>query len=255
MRDFTLTIYHNLLAVLYENGYRFTTLDLFTSSEPLGKSVVLRHDVDKLPFNAFQTALLENKMEICATYYFRMIDGVYKPATINKISGLGHEIGYHYENMDTCKGDTHKALQDFKTNLDKLGTLVPVKTACMHGSPLSQYDNRKIWEKYDYRDFGIIAEPYFDINYNDVFYITDTGRSWNNESVSVRDKVNSGFDINIKNTHHLIELIKTDQLPDKIMINVHPQRWHDKVIPWTIELLGQNIKNIAKKVLVKLMDG
>jgi len=46
----------------------------------------------------------------------------------------------------------------------------------MHGSPLSKYDNRKIWEKYDYRDYGIIAEPYFDIDFNEVFYMTDKGR-------------------------------------------------------------------------------
>ncbi len=59
----------------------------------------------------------------------------------------------------------------------------------MHGSPLSKYDNKKIWEKYDYRDYGIIADPSFDIDYDEVFYITDTGRSWNNSNVSIRDKV------------------------------------------------------------------
>ena len=59
----------------------------------------------------------------------------------------------------------------------------------MHGSPLSKYDNKKIWEKYDYRDFGIIGDPSFDIDYDEVFYITDTGRAWNNSNVSIRDKV------------------------------------------------------------------
>jgi hypothetical protein len=45
--------------------------------------------------------------------------------------------------------------------LEKLREFYPVKTICMHGSPLSKYDNKKIWEKYDYRDYGIIAEPSF----------------------------------------------------------------------------------------------
>ena len=58
----------------------------------------------------------------------------------------------------------------------------------MHGSPLSRYDNRKLWEKYDYREFGIIGEPYFDIDFNKVLYLTDTGRRWDGEAVSVRDK-------------------------------------------------------------------
>jgi hypothetical protein len=43
--------------------------------------------------------------------------------------------------------------------------------------------------KYDYRDFAIIAEPYFDVDYDEVFYISDTGRSWNHSSASIRDKV------------------------------------------------------------------
>jgi hypothetical protein len=47
-----------------------------------------------------------------------------------------------------------------------------------------------LWKRYNYRDFGIIAEPYFDIDCDEVFYITDTGRSWNNSTASVRDKVN-----------------------------------------------------------------
>ncbi len=72
--------------------------------------------------------------------------------------------------------------------------IVPVKTICMHGSPLSKYDNKELWEKYDYRDYGIIGEPYFDINFNEVFYLSDTGRSWNNSDANVRDKVVRGLE-------------------------------------------------------------
>jgi hypothetical protein len=124
----------------------------------------------------------------------------------------------------------------------------------MHGSPLSKFDNRLLWDKYDYRDFGIIAEPSFDIDYNEVFYLTDTGRSWNNYKASVRDKVNSNFDITIKNTNHLIDKIQNNKLPNKIMINVHPQRWNDKYIPWFNELIKQSVKNVIKRYLLKFRD-
>ena len=102
----------------------------------------------------------------------------------------------------------------------------------MHSSPLSKWDNRDLWKRYDYRDFGIIAEPYFDADFNEVLYLADTGRSWNNSNTNVRDKVNSKFDITIKDTHHLIEKIQNNELPDKIMMNVHPQRWTDRPFPW-----------------------
>ncbi|MBA7530624.1 hypothetical protein ES705_22833 [subsurface metagenome] len=81
------------------------------------------------------------------------------------------------------------AIESFQKNLETLRKIAPVKTICMHGSPLSKWDNRNLWEKYDYKAFGIIGEPYYDVDYSKVLYITDTGRKWNNQSVSVRDKV------------------------------------------------------------------
>jgi len=35
------------------------------------------------------------------------------------------------------------------------------------------------------------------------------------------------------------------------MINVHPQRWNDHGFHWYKELVGQNVKNVIKRVLVK----
>ena len=64
---------------------------------------------------------------------------------------MGHEIGYHYEDLAMAKGNYEKAILSFEQNLAKLRHIVPVETICMHGSPLSKFDNRKIWEKYDYR--------------------------------------------------------------------------------------------------------
>ena len=46
-----------------------------------------------------------------------------------------------------------------------------------------------MWEKYDYRGYGIVGEPYFDIDFENVAYYTDTGRRWDGSGVSVRDKV------------------------------------------------------------------
>jgi hypothetical protein len=150
-----------------------------------------------------------------------------------------------------AKGDRKLAIKMFEENLNYFRKFYDVRTACMHGSPLSKWDNRLIWEDYDYHDFGIIAEPYFDIDYNTVFYITDTGRNWNNISVSVRDKVESGFSIEVNSTSHFIELIKQSLLPDKIIINTHPQRWFNPGIAWLNEFILQNIKNQAKKFLIK----
>jgi hypothetical protein len=103
-------------------------------------------------------------------------------------------------------------------------------------------------------DFGIIAEPYFDVDFGEVFYLTDTGRSWNNAFSSVRDRVKSSFDIAIQSTSHFIALAEQNTLPYQIMINVHPQRWTDNPVEWTKELVWQNFKNVVKRLMLKLRD-
>jgi len=40
-------------------------------------------------------------------------------------------------------------------------------------------------------------------------------------------------------------------LPDKIMLNTHPQRWDDRAWPWVRELVAQNVKNIIKGWMIR----
>jgi hypothetical protein len=268
MREFTLDIYELILKSFSFQGYVFSTFEEYVLNHK-NKVVILKHDVDKLPKNALRMANLEKRLGIKTSYYFRTIDRVYDESIIEKIAGLGHEVSYHYEDLTIAKGDYNKAIQLFEKNLKKIRKFCPAKTICMHGSPLSKFDNQKIWEKFDYRDYGIIADCYLDVDFDEVFYITDTGRSWNKSTASVRDKVvraedggprlnplrsssaknltgqaegrtkESGFrdklktkfDITIKDTHDLIEKIQNNELPDKIMMNVHPQRWDNRFGP------------------------
>ena len=250
MQDFTLTTYKKLLQALLANCYSFQTLQGFIQ-RPENKTVILRHDVDRLPGNALVIAEIKKNAGIRASYYFRTIPQTFKPEIIKEIADLGHEIGYHYEDLSMCKGDMERAIMNFKSNLARMRKLVPVSTICMHGSPLSSIDNLDLWKKYDYKDLSIIAEPYIDIDYTQVFYVTDTGRKWNIKSSSVRDKVDSGFHILIESTQHFIELAERNELPAKIMINVHPQRWDDRFGPWVKELVWQNVKNVVKRLMLK----
>lgn len=36
---------------------------------------------------------------------------------------------------------------------------------------------------------GLSAKPYFDVDFSDLFYLTDTGRCWDGYKVSLRDKI------------------------------------------------------------------
>jgi hypothetical protein len=115
-------------------------------------------------------AKIEAKRGIQGTYYFRTVPQSWDGDIIKQIHNLGHEIGYDYESLTSSKGNLSKAIKDFEKNLNKLREIVPVTTICMHGKPLSKYDNKNLWKHYNYRDYGIIAEPYFDLDYKDILY-------------------------------------------------------------------------------------
>ncbi len=189
---------------------------------------------------------------IKGTYYFRIVRESFDEKIISAIASLGHEIGYHYETMDSCNGNYEKAWDEFRRNLETFRRLVPVKTISMHGSPRSRFDNRRLWEKYDYRTLGITGEPYFDVDFTKVAYLTDTGRRWNGSSVSVRDKVEGGYDFNFRSTKDIISNISL--LPDRVMFTFHPQRWTDNPLRWIMELGIQNLKNAGKYFIVKMND-
>ncbi len=256
MIDFTITAYRRLLESLLQHGYNFVRFDDSLGNKQSKKTTVLRHDVDLLPFNSLRTAKLEAELGIKGTYYFRAVPESWNEDVIEQIAKLGHEVGYHYENLTTCKGNIDAAYQDFCCNLERTRLLVDVKTICMHGSPRSPYDSKDIWQKYSYRDLGIIGEPYFDIDFSNTFYLTDTGRRWDGYKVSVRDRIEGYQEQWIKeglvfhSTSDIMQAANENLLPDRIMITVHPQRWNFFGLQWCREFIMQNIKNIVKRVLI-----
>lgn len=260
MADFFYSNYYSLLNAFLKRDYSASHFKNFLNYSKDG--IILRHDVDLLPQNALKMSEMEHSLGIEGTYYFRIVPESYNIEIMERIQNLGHEIGYHYEDVDLVekhfKSISRKftreelidtAYESFCKNLAIFRNNFDIKTICMHGSPRAKYDNKIIWEKYKYRDLGIIGEPYFDIDFNEFAYFTDTGRRWNGNAVSVRDKVNSKYDFNFKSTLDIIDNI--DKLPPKVMFTIHPQRWHDSFFPWTKELVSQNIKNIAKAFLVR----
>jgi len=137
------------------------------------------------------------------------------------------------------------AYNNFCLNLEKLKALVNIQTVCMHGSPLSKYDNKIIWKKYNYKELGIIGEPYLDLDWNEFGYFTDTGRRWNGDRHNVRDKVKSKYQFDFKSTFDIINNVNS--LPNKLMITLHPQRWSNNIFNWYKELITQSGKNIIKE--------
>ena len=71
VRDFTVSTFRTLLNKFTDAGYLFQSCREYNDS-PAGRTVILRHDVDKLPGNSLTTAQIEKEAGIRGTYYFRI---------------------------------------------------------------------------------------------------------------------------------------------------------------------------------------
>ena len=260
-RDFTLKKYAELLEGLKEGGYRFLTFEQYClekGSLDDVRFVILRHDVDLKAENSLATAKIEHSLGLIASYYFRVVEQSNKPEIIKAIAEMGHEIGYHYEDMTVCGGNVEKAVEHFEKQLAYFRQFYPVRTICMHGAPRSKFDGRDLWKQFDYHDFGIIGEPYFDVDFSKVFYLTDTCRRWDGFNVSLRDKVPVYQDEWIRqglvfhNTDDIIDAIQKEILPKQLMMTTHPQRWTDRRGEWLKEKATQSTKNMVKGLMVWL---
>jgi len=293
--DYSFSIYSAKINSLLKQGFLFPTLHEYVASpQEKVRAIILRHDVEANYPHALRFAQIQHSIGIRGTYYFRLFPLAENEKIIKQIVALGHEIGYHYDDLTECKGDYEKAISRFEKNLDYLRQFGPVNSITMEGAPRSKFDNRMLWlgrlesmgcekvsgelltthnsqlvaqysriiaqtpnlPKFDYRDFGIATEPYFDLDFNQIFYLTDTGRRWDGWRVSVRDKVPQQDEwirkgLVFKSTHDIIQAAEEGRLPDKIMMTFHPQRWTDNRLLWLKELLMQNAKNQVKRLLIR----
>ncbi|NOZ59714.1 MAG: hypothetical protein GXO66_09115 [Euryarchaeota archaeon] len=243
MRDFTLEAYRKLCECILENFSPVRVVDYITGSCD-GKVAVLRHDVDRKPENALAVARLERELGIASTFYFRTTPGVFVPEIIGEIAAMGHEVGYHYEVMDRARGDAELAMRYFEEDLERFSQICRVETICMHGNPLSPWDNRSLWRSRDFRSLGIKGDAYLSIDFSRILYFTDTGRDWSGR-YSVKD--NGGRRPEVESTFELMEFLKG--CASSVYINTHPERWNDALLPWTAQLLTQSLKNMGKVVL------
>ena len=335
--DFTFKTFEKLLNALLAQGFSFLTFAQYTEAKShnspltshlssltshLSPLIILRHDVEARYPNALRMAQIENSLGIKGSYYFRIFQNQGNGHIIKQIAAMGHEIGYHYDDLTVCKGNRQNAIERFKKNLTYLRQFAPVTTITMEGAPLSKYDNRELWGKVKvktevkenptqimsraesrslpqsqpqpqpqpqphYTHYGILAEPYFDLNFNQMFYLTDTGRRWDGHRFNVRDKATAENPISnqeflklkFHSTHDLINAINNfdnfptpntklseaksrersdsghqtlNTFPPQTMLNFHPQRWNDAFVPWVKELVWQNVKNQGKRILLKV---
>jgi hypothetical protein len=252
MPDFTLVKYRKFCQFLKDQGYPFFTIKEYLELKAAGRIparfAIIRHDVDRWLHNSVRMAKEEQKMGIRSTYYFRY-PATFQPVIIQSVSSLGHEIGYHYKVVSKNNGDLNRAMEQFIAELSYFRSFVQVHTICMHGNPLSPYDNRTLWNTHHFEDFGVTGEAYLSLS--DLQYFTDTGRTWagNRTIYDVLPGVMSKSKLTC--TDDLISWIRSTS-PPHLYLTVHPERWAPDPLrylaSWSMDLMVNIGKVLLKAV-------
>jgi len=255
--DYTQKMYARLMEGVARSHRTYSIIDYVRAHQDdslPNDFLIIRHDVDGNVNNALAMAKIDARLGIQATYYFRLKPWLFRPQIVHSIADLGHEIGYHYEVLSDAKGDFKRAREIFAANLSKLRRIAPVKTVCMHGRAMSKHHNLDFWKKYSLEEFDLVAEPYLNIDYSDMYYFTDTGLCWDNQRFNLRDIVQSKGNMNIKSTPELLGFINsTANLKGAVL--THTNIWTDNLLVlmfYKLAFWGVNqIKSHRKKRLVR----
>lgn len=98
--EFTYTAYTELISLLRKNNYEICG---YSNHADHSKCVILRHDVDYCLEKALSLAVLENSLDVSATYFILLSSDFYNVASqrdrdiICNIAKLGHSIGLHFD--------------------------------------------------------------------------------------------------------------------------------------------------------------
>jgi hypothetical protein len=257
---FTLSAYADLLDAIDAGGYETLTVRDYLAAEDLPERfVVLRHDVDRRPKRALRMARLEADHGVTSTYYYRV--STFDPDHTCTVARLDHEVGYHYEDYVAAEGELSRAHRRFAVNLQRFrrGHVEPIETVCMHGNPLSPHDNREMWTKPgapDFAEYDLLGEAYLSMDFLDVTYFSDTGRTWQDGTLKIKDHTMGVGEKAVapESTAELAALFRTGTV-ERACVLAHPERWVDSLPELVVARSTDGAVNLVKRGMALLDYG
>lgn len=222
--------------------------------------LVLKHDVENSPERALKLAETENKYGHKGTYYVQayLLDDSENIEILKKIQKLGHEVSYHYDVMDSNKGNLTKAKEEFKKNVslfEKNG--FEIRTVCQHGNPVAERvgytSNRDFFRNFseEYPNIADIMVDYKEKYNTDYEYYSDAGRIFSLIYDPINNDVINSDEKNIP-YNDLNELLNVLENNKNYIISTHPHRWSRSAAKYIINMWIFAIIKTVAKILMKI---
>lgn len=244
---------------LHEKGiHSIPACDVTKDTE---RYIVLKHDVETAVERALQMAKIEAAYGHRGSYYIQayLLDDPKNIELLKKMQAMGHEISYHYDVMDSQKGDLDRAIEEFEKNKQRFeehGFLL--QTLCQHGNPIvdrvGYTSNRDFFRSEHvralYPTLSDIMVNFKEAKGTDYVYYSDAGRKFkmiydpiNNDIVNSDDK-----NVVYQNLDALL-----DALGEKnAIISTHPHRWTGSAIKYILKTAIFKVVKAVAKLLVKI---
>lgn len=224
--------------------------------------LVLKHDVETDVKKAFRMATIETKHGHQGTFYVQayLLKDQSNVDLLKQMQAMGHEISYHYDVMDSCKGDLDQAIVEFETNKTLFESHgFQIETLCQHGNPVVErvgYTSNRDFFRSDrvqslYPTLSDIMVNYKVVKQTDYRYYSDAGRKFKliydpieNDRIPSDDK-NIPFD-DLDALY--IEIFEGGNS----IISTHPHRWSGSSMLYVAKATAFKIIKATAKLLIKI---
>ncbi|MBM2820458.1 MAG: hypothetical protein HW405_218 [Candidatus Berkelbacteria bacterium] len=199
--DFSYKHYREILKKALNKGFIISNFKN-SNSKRGQKQIILRHDIDYIPYRALKIAQIEKSLGIYSTFFVRVHGEYYHPfekkvyPIMSQIRNMGHEIGLHTEARNLSEG--------FKTNIKELFLLeknilekifdLKIVSAAEHGDigkPKNFWQN-EIFTILNKKEVKIKFCP---SDFKDYKYISDSLGKWKEgclcQNLDTHDKIQS----------------------------------------------------------------
>jgi hypothetical protein len=242
-----------------------TAVEALEGAKAKESYIIIKHDVETNVKKALTLAKIENKYDLRATYYVQsyLLGSKKNTEILKNIAGLGHEVTYHYDVLDSNEGDFSNAEIEFDKTLLRFETLgMKVKTVCPHGNPVKTrqgwssnkdfFRNKTINHKYsDIEDIVVYPEKFIN---GELVYISDAGFGWKKVVDISNNDHSQSRDEDLKNLGCVMRY--TQDRSKTVIVSSHPHRWRKFRASYMIHkisffVLRTVVKGLARVVLFK----
>lgn len=224
--------------------------------------LVLKHDVETNVPNAYKIAQIENKYGHRGSYYVQtyLLKNENNVRLLKEMRDMGHEISYHYDVMDSNKGNIESAIVEFEKNRKMFeGNGFDVVTVCQHGNPVVErngyHSNRDFFRSEKvrsiYPDITDIMVNFKEQVPTDYLYFSDAGRRFKLIYDPINNDIENSDDKNVPFDN--LQLLLAGLSDEKgNIISIHPHRWMNSAVKYIIKNVIFKVLKTTAKILQKI---